>query len=178
MAMRFVLDRRSGATRTLAAREIIPRPLGTVGIGIIGGLVVGMTSVGSGSLMIVLMLCLYPRLRAGSLVGTDLTQAVPLTLAAAIGALIFGHVVFGVTASAVIVGSMISSRVPDRYIRPVIALVIFASGLKYAGLGSTTLGWVLCAVVLACGAAWMATTRPWRAAEPDLRRVARGDASI
>ena len=39
---------------------------------------------------------------ANQLVGTDLTQAVPLTLAAAIGALIFGHVVFGVTASLII----------------------------------------------------------------------------
>ena len=45
----------------------------------VGGLIVGMTSVGSGSLMIVLLLFLYPMLSAGQLVGTDLTQAVPLT---------------------------------------------------------------------------------------------------
>ena len=41
---------------------------------------VGITSVGSGSLMIVLMLFAYPALGASQLVGTDLTQAVPLTL--------------------------------------------------------------------------------------------------
>ena len=54
-----------------------------------------MTSVGSGSLMIVLLLFVYPMIGAKQLVGTDLTQAVPLTLAAALGALVFGHVEFG-----------------------------------------------------------------------------------
>ena len=44
-----------------------------------------MTSVGSGSLMIVLLLFLYPLIGANQLVGTDLTQAVPLTAAAALG---------------------------------------------------------------------------------------------
>ena len=51
-----------------------------------------MTSVGSGSLMIILLLFLYPVISAKQLVGTDLTQAVPLTLAAALGALLFNHV--------------------------------------------------------------------------------------
>jgi hypothetical protein len=72
--------------------DVTCRPLPTVAIGMIGGLIVGMTSVGSGSLMIVLLLFLYPMLSAGQLVGTDLTHAVPLTLAAALGALAFGHV--------------------------------------------------------------------------------------
>jgi uncharacterized membrane protein YfcA len=54
------------------------RPLPTVAIGALGGLVVGMTSVGSGSLIIVMLLLLYPSLKASSLVGTDLVQAVPL----------------------------------------------------------------------------------------------------
>jgi hypothetical protein len=86
-------------------------------------------------------------------------------LAAALGALAFGHVEFAVTASivigsvpAVLVGSFLSSRAPDRYIRPVITFVIFASGLKYVGVGTTALGWVLCAVLLAAAVAWL----PWR----------------
>jgi uncharacterized membrane protein YfcA len=151
-------------------RELAVRPLPTVLIGVVGGVVVGITSVGSGSLMIVLLLFVYPTLGAGQLVGTDLTQAVPLTAAAALGALAFGHVEIGVTASlilgsvpAVLVGSMVSSSVPDRYIRPVIAFVILASGLKYIGVDTTTLGWILCALLLGGGAAWLATARPWRA---------------
>jgi uncharacterized membrane protein YfcA len=170
MLLRFVLDRRAGNLRSAAIGEVTVRPLPTVAIGVIGGLIVGMTSVGSGSLMIVLLLFLYPRINANRLVGTDLTQAVPLTLAAALGALAFGHVSFALTTSivigsvpAVLIGSLLSSSVPDRLLRPVIAFVIFASGLKYVGLHTTALGWVLCAVLLAGGSWWLFYDRPRRA---------------
>jgi uncharacterized membrane protein YfcA len=162
MVLRYWLDRRSGQKRLGAIEAIRVRPIPTVAIGVIGGLIVGMTSVGSGSLMIVLLLFTYPMLAAGQLVGTDLTQAVPLTAAAALGALAFGHVQFGLTAAviigsvpAVFVGSLLSSRAPDKYIRPIITFVIFASGLKYIGMGTTALGWTLCAVLLAGGACWV-----------------------
>jgi uncharacterized protein len=165
MVIRYVLDRRSGQDRSAALRELVVRPLPTVTIGMVGGLIVGLTSVGSGSLMIVLLLFVYPMISAGRLVGTDLTQAVPLTLAAAAGALVFGHVDFGVTLAliigsvpAVLVGSLFSSRAPDRFVRPVIAFVIFASGLKYVGVGTTTLGWTLASVLAACAAAWLGLT--------------------
>ncbi len=168
MVLRYVLDRRAGQTRSGVIAHISARPLPTVAIGMLGGVVVGMTSVGSGSLMIVLLLFVYPVLGANQLVGTDLTQAVPLTLAAALGALAFGHVEVGVTVSvvlgsvpAVLVGSLVSSSAPDRYVRPAITFVIFASGLKYVGLGTTALGWVLCAVLLAGAAGWMLSARPW-----------------
>ena len=169
MVLRFVLDRRDGNQRHETVRDVEPRPLLTVTIGMVGGLIVGMTSVGSGSLMIVLLLFLYPLLGANQLVGTDLTQAVPLTFAAALGALAFGHVQLQVTSSiaigsvpAVVVGSFLSSRAPDRYVRPAITFVIFASGLKYVGLGTTDLGWVLCATLLAAAAAWVSYAKPWR----------------
>ena len=168
MAVRFALDRRGGLRRGGAIAELHVRPAATVAIGVIGGLIVGMTSVGSGSLMIVLLLFLYPTIGAGQLVGTDLTQAVPLTLAAALGAVLFGHVEFGVTASlilgsvpAVLIGSLLSSSVPDRYVRPVIAFVIFASGLKYVGVGVTALGWILCALLLSAGLIWLWSAKPW-----------------
>jgi uncharacterized membrane protein YfcA len=170
MLLRYWLDRRSGQQRMATVSELRVRPLPTVAIGVAGGLVVGMTSVGSGSLMIVLLLFAYPLIGASQLVGTDLTQAVPLTAAAALGALLFGHVQFGLTAAvvlgsvpAVLIGSFLSSRAPDKYIRPVITFVIFASGLKYAGLGPSALGWTLCAVLLGAGGWWLARSRPWRA---------------
>jgi len=173
MVVRFALDHRGGLGRKGALGEVRVRPAATVAIGVIGGLIVGMTSVGSGSLMIVLLLFLYPTIGASQLVGTDLTQAVPLTLAAALGALLFGHVEFGVTASlilgsvpAVLIGSLLSSRFPDRYVRPVIAFVIFASGLKYVGVGVTALGWILCAVLFAAAVFWLFAARPWAAAGP------------
>jgi hypothetical protein len=168
MTLRYGLDRRAGHLRKGVVHEIVLRPLPTVAIGMLGGIVVGMTSVGSGSLIIVLLLFLYPLLGANQLVGTDLVQAVPLTGAAALGALVFGHVEFSVTTSlivgsvpAVLIGSFLSSRAPDRFVRPLITFVIFASGLKYVGVSTTTLGWVLCASVLVLASIWVARTRPW-----------------
>ena len=187
MVLRYFLDHRSGRQRTAKVGQLRVRPALTVLIGAVGGLVVGMTSVGSGSLMIVLLLFAYPVISAGELVGTDLTQAVPLTAAAALGALAFGHVEFGLTAAviigsvpAVFVGSLLSSRAPDKYIRPAITFVIFASGLKYAGLGTTALGWTLCLVLLGCGGYLLVRARPWQggsdssgtAAEPEHRLAA------
>jgi uncharacterized membrane protein YfcA len=183
MGIRFLLDRRGGLRGSAAIAELRVKPPATVAIGVVGGLIVGMTSVGSGSLMIVLLLFLYPAIGANQLVGTDLTQAVPLTLAAALGALLFGHVVFGVTTSliigsvpAVLVGSLLSASIPDRYVRPVIAFVIFASGLKYVGVGVTALGWTLCALLLAAAVLWAARSRPWAvpsaAAELELTSMA------
>jgi uncharacterized protein len=166
MVFRWFGDRRAKQERTALVTGVAIRPLPTAAIGMVGGLIVGMTSVGSGSLMIVLLLFTYPLLSAKRLVGTDLTQAVPLTAAAALGALAFGHVEFGVTASivigsvpAVLIGSLLSSRAPDRYIRPAITCVIFASGLKYVGVGTTALGWTLGAVVLAGAGYWLVRTR-------------------
>jgi hypothetical protein len=107
-------------------------------------------------------------LGANQLVGTDLAQALPLTSAAALGAIAFGHVEFSVTTSliigsvpAVLVGSFLSSRAPDKYIRPAITFVIFASGLKYVGVGTTKLGWSLVSVLGAAFIAWLVLARPW-----------------
>jgi uncharacterized membrane protein YfcA len=170
MVLRFILDVRAGADRTAAIRDVVAKPVPTVLIGMLGGVIVGLTSVGSGSLMIVLLLFVYPMLSSKNLVGTDLTQAVPLTAAAAAGALIFGSVQFGVTASivigsvpAVLIGSLLSSRAPDRYLRPVITFVIFASGLKYVGVGTTALGWILAATAAVSVGIWLTWARPWRA---------------
>ena len=109
----------------------------TLMIGIFGGVVVGLTSVGSGSLMMVLLLLLYPTLAASELVGTDLVQAIPLVAAAAAGHMIFGKVDLPVTMS-LLVGCgpgrlrrcSRRRRSPDRLIRPVLAVVLIVSGLK------------------------------------------------
>jgi uncharacterized membrane protein YfcA len=183
MVLRYVLDSRSTGTRTGVIHEVKVKPVPTVIIGMIGGVIVGMTSVGSGSLMIVMLLFLYPLIGANQLVGTDLTQAVPLTMAAALGALAFGHVSFAVTGAliigsvpAVFLGSLFSSSAPDHYVRPVITFVIAASGLKYVGLATTTLGWTLVAMLFASGAFWLMYIRPRQRAalieDPELIPVA------
>src|SRR3954463_5295899 len=113
--------------------QIVP----TLVIGVLGGLVVGMTSVGSGSMIIVALMWVYPRLSNRSLVGTDLVQAVPLVGAAALGHILYGDVQLGVTASllvgalpGVFIGAQISSRTTAPWLRPVLAAVLLASALK------------------------------------------------
>jgi hypothetical protein len=47
-------------------------------------------------------------------------------------------------------------------VRPIITFVIFASGLKYIGVSTTALGWILCVTALLVAVVWTARTRPWR----------------
>lgn len=117
------------------------RPVPTLVVGALGGLLVGLTSVGAGSLMLVLLTVLYPRLSTAELVGTDLVQAVPLVASAALGHLLFGDVRFALATSLIIgalpgvyVGARLSSRAPDRITRPILATVLAASGLKLMGI--------------------------------------------
>ena len=145
MVIKAVLDR----DRVPAERptELALRRLPTLVVGMVGGLIVGMTSVGSGSLMIVLLLALYPRLKASQLVGTDLVQAVPLVLSAAIGHLLFGDFEFALTTSlllgsvpGVYLGARVSSRANDTVIRPVLVVVLVASSLKLLGVPTAAVG--------------------------------------
>ncbi|HVB50173.1 MAG TPA: sulfite exporter TauE/SafE family protein [Acidimicrobiales bacterium] len=138
--------------RTLLApiandQGIVVRRGATVAIGAVGGFMVGLTSVGAGSLILVLLLFLYPSLRNSQLVGTDLAQSVPLTLSATVGTLIFSHVSFSLTSSIiigsvpmVIVGSLLSSRANGVLLRRVIMATVLLSGLKYVGLPTVALG--------------------------------------
>jgi uncharacterized membrane protein YfcA len=116
---------------------VVARPLHTVLIGVTGGLLVGMTSVGSGSVMIVLILLLYPGLHPAELVGTDLVQAIPLVASATLAHSLFGDVRLGVTASlvlggipGVIAGARLSSRAQPWFVRPALLVVLTSTGLK------------------------------------------------
>jgi uncharacterized protein len=167
-------------------RPLRVRPLPTVLIGVVGGLVVGMTSVGSGSLMIVMLLLLYPMLRSSELVGTDLVQAIPLVAAAAVGHLLFGDFQLDLTASLLVgslpgvyLGARLSSRAHDVVIRPALALVLVASGLKLLGVDNLQLGLLVVGLVLLAAPVWGALDatlhpEPAWAGAPVGRRVAVG----
>ena len=148
------------------ASEVRVRPLPTLAIGLIGGLIVGMTSVGSGSLMMVLLLVLYPTMRSNELVGTDLVQAVPLVASAAVGHLLFGEFELAVAGSlligavpAVYLGARLSAQAPDRVVRPILILVLLGTGLELLG---TPMPVTLGIVVVAAGAG-LVTYRKLRA---------------
>ena len=143
---------------------IVVRPLRTVLIGAAGGLIVGMTSVGSGSLIIIALLALYPKLKANSVVGTDLVQAVPLVASAALGHVLFGEFELSLTLSlllgsvpGVFLGAQLSSRAPGGLIRRALALVLVASALKLLGVPTQILGLLLLACVIAGPFVWAST---------------------
>ena len=156
LILRALVRRREGdATGT--PQSIAVRPLATALVGVIGGVVVGMTSVGSGSLIILMLLVLYPRLRLSQLVGTDLVQAVPLVAAASLAHLLFGDFRLSLTVSILIgaipgvyLGARLSSRAPDHWIRPALVVVLTASGLKLLGAGNAVVA-VVSSLLIAAG---------------------------
>jgi uncharacterized membrane protein YfcA len=141
--------------------EVAVRPIPTLLVGMVGGVVVGISSVGSGSLIIVALLALYPALRANQLVGTDLVQAVPLVASAALGHLFFGDFQLDLTTSLLIgsipgvyLGARISSRAPGGVIRALLAVVLLASALKLLGVGNAATLWILGGATAAGAAGW------------------------
>ncbi len=145
-------------SRLLTRAQAVPlkvRKIATLLVGVIGGLVVGMTSVGSGSLIIVALMLVYPMLSGSVLVGTDLVQAVPLVTAAAVAHILFGDFKLGLTTSILIgsipgvyIGAKLSSRAPDWIVRPALVLVLLASGLKLLNVANAELGLILLAAVV------------------------------
>ena len=155
MLVKVVVQARRGAAPTEMMDQRLVRPVPTLIIGAVGGFLVGMTSVGSGSLMIVMLMLLYPTLSSREMVGTDLVQAIPLVGAAALGHLLFGNLTFGLTSSVLVgaipgvyFGARISARANDRYIRPLLVAVLSISALKLLNApNGLLLGWSVLAVV-------------------------------
>jgi uncharacterized membrane protein YfcA len=146
MLVKVVVQSRRGPMPDVMMDQRLVRPVPTAIVGVIGGFLVGMTSVGSGSLMIVMLMLLYPTLSSREMVGTDLVQAIPLVGAAALGHLLFGSLALGLTLS-VLVGAMpgvyfgahVSASASDRYIRPVLVAVLTISSLKLLNVSNGAL---------------------------------------
>ncbi len=112
------------------------RVVPTLLVGSLGGLLVGITSVGSGSVIMIALLMLYPGLSAVKLVGTDLVQAVPLVLAAAISNIALHGLDWGVliplligSVPGTVLGARLAPRVPQSIIRRGIVVVLTMSGV-------------------------------------------------
>ena len=159
LGLKMYLDRRSGhaggVDETLRVKKIP-----TLAIGASIGFIVGITSVGSGTLVIVLLLFLYPRLRGSQMVGTDLAQAIPMVGAAALAHILFGDFKLGLTTSiligslpGVLIGATVSSYAPTLFIRGALSAVLLVSGLKLLNVPTLVIGVVLLVSVVALAAA-------------------------
>jgi uncharacterized membrane protein YfcA len=133
-------------------------------IGLFGGFIVGLTSVGSGVFFGLTLLFVFP-LRAHKVVGTDILHAAGLLWVAGFGHLIAGNVDAHALAwllvgsiPGVLVGSQFTIHFGDRTLRLVLSLVLFASGAKLVEPnGYGWLGWTAGFVV-----ATLLTTRAVR----------------
>jgi uncharacterized membrane protein YfcA len=157
--------------------EVKLRPIPTIALGAIAGFIVGITSVGSGSIIIVALLIIYPSLKASALVGTDLTQAIPLVGAAALGHVLFGDFSADITTSLLLgaipgafIGAQVSSRAPGGVIRRILAVLLLASGLRLLGLSNELVLAVAVGALVLGSLAWIAIRRAvkgQRAARPE-----------
>ncbi len=113
------------------------RPLATALVGAFFGFLVGLTSVGSGTLIIVSLAFLYPRLAPKELVGTDVVQAFLLLLAGSIGYISTGGINWSLVGllligslPGVLIGSIATKFISNKYLNPILAIVLGISGLK------------------------------------------------
>ena len=139
-----------------------------VATGVVGGFVVGLTSVGSGTLFGLVMLVAFP-LTAAKIVGTDIFHAAVLLAVAGSGHLVAGHVDLGATGwlligsvPGVLIGGHFTVRLPDRALRIALAATLTLAGVKLVDPpGADAI--VLTGAVVAGIAALVATAR-WLAA--------------
>jgi uncharacterized protein len=111
----------------------------TVLLGAVAGLMIGLTSVGSGTFIGVFLILFYP-LATDRIVGTDIFQAMILLTATGIAQIGFGNVNLWMVAAllmgsipGVLIGSQLTVRAPGRVLRVCLAVVLFLSGLALFG---------------------------------------------
>jgi len=146
--------------------DVQVRRLPTLLLGAFGGLMVGITSVGSGSVIMVILLLLYPALAPRTLVGTDLVQAIPLVMSAAVSHVIVTGVDWEVLIPLIVggspgtfLGARLVSVVPQYAIRRGITIVLFLTGLVMLGVPNE-IAMGVGAVLLIFGPAVWSLVRP------------------
>ena len=152
MVAKVWVGRRASGLRGQAAlvgTDMPVKTLPTLLLGLVVGILVGMTSVGSGSLVVTTLLLLYPLLRPSILVGTDLTQAVPMLIAGALAHTGFGDISIAVVVSLLIgqipgvwIGARMSSRYDGHALRWLLMVILTATALKLLGLSSLIAGMI------------------------------------
>ncbi len=109
----------------------------TVLTGAVLGVLVSISSVGAGALGVTALFFLYPTMPVLRIVGSDIAHAVPLTLVAGVGHWMLGSVDWFLLGSLLIgslpgiwLGSHVSTMVPDRVLRPILATMLMLVGAK------------------------------------------------
>jgi uncharacterized protein len=108
----------------------------TVIFGAFGGYLVGLTSIGSGSVMAVILLILYPMAPA-VIVGTDIAHATVLSFVVGLAHMTQGNVDFGLAGSlllggipGVLVGSRLAPWLPGKPLKMILAGMLIFVGVR------------------------------------------------
>ena len=124
--------------------------LTTIIVGALLGVLVTISSVGAGAIGVVALVLLYPQMPMARIVGSDIVHAVPLTLIAGIGYWMIGsvdwHIIGSLLAGSlpgIFIGSYFAIRVPERAVRVVLAVVLFAVATRIAYDHATTASSIL-----------------------------------
>ena len=136
-----VIFRNQLASLSKSGHWINPKyvPALTLILGLVLGFLVTLTSVGAGALGVTALLILYPKAPIKRIVGTDVAHAVPLTLVAGLGHVSLGTVDYGLLGTLLIgsipgiwIGSHLSAKVAEHWIRLLLALILVYVGQKLA----------------------------------------------
>ena len=107
-------------------------------MGIILGIFVTLSSVGAGAFGIMALVVMFPNLPMIRIIGSDVVHAVLLTLVAGLGHMSSGNVDFMLlmwllvgSIPAIIVGTLLSSRMPEKLIRKILGITLFALGVNF-----------------------------------------------
>jgi uncharacterized protein len=138
-AAAMLLRRRIQAYAASRVGRIDPmtRNLLTILTGIVLGVFVSLSSVGAGALGVTALILLYPEVPTAQIVGSDIAHAVPLALVAGFGHWLIGSVNFGTlgllligSIPGIVVGSFLAPRLPDHWLRPLLAIVLVFVGAR------------------------------------------------
>lgn len=106
-------------------------------VGLVLGVMVTLTSVGSGAIGVAALMILYPKLRSSEVVGSDLAHAIPLVTVAGLGHLQLGNIDYRLlmgllvgSVPGIYIGSTISSRLPEVMMRRILAGVLLVMGIS------------------------------------------------
>lgn len=131
---RLILDR---VARSFGEPSPRSATLLTIVSGLVLGVLVSLSSVGAGALGVTVLIMLYPRASLATIVGSDIAHAVPLTLLAGLGHWqmgdVDGHLLLQLLSGSIpgiLLGSFLAPRLPEKGLRPVLAVVLVLVGLK------------------------------------------------
>ena len=158
---RIYLEMRRGDYTDENRPDPAVKPIPTLTVGAIGGLLVGLTSVGSGSLIMISLLLLYPTLSARRLVGTDLVQAIPLVMSAAISHVLVTGMDWSILLPLIIggspgtfLGARLAAHISQSILRRGIAIVLTLTGLGLLKVPPVWVGIIGAALLILGPVAW------------------------